>query len=70
MIRGDDYAADIQDGMITNIFFVAAQDVRGSRRVGLRLLLEGDAPAVAEVPGLADAQYHALHESVKPPEQM
>ena len=60
MIRGDDYAADVHDGILTNIFFITAQDIRGSRSVSLRVFIEGDAPPVAEVLGLADTQYCGL----------
>jgi hypothetical protein len=56
--------------MLANVLFVAAQDVRRSCSVGLDVLIEVDAPPIAEVPGLADAQYHALHKAVEPLEQV
>jgi hypothetical protein len=70
MVRGDDHAADVPDGVLPQVLLINPEHVRGRGRVHLHVVVEGISIDVPEIARPAHAEDDALHEPVEATQQV
>lgn len=65
VVGRDDRTADIDDGVLAQVFLVYPQNVRRRGGVRLHVIEEGEAIELAEIACFADPQDHRLEEAVE-----